>query len=142
MVKPLLENLSLKEAIKQQRLYICNLRILDNLPCSDGRKICAPMSLFFVTAKEEFVPIAIQLHQEKGPYNPVFLPTDSEYTWMLAKMYYNNADAAIHQASTHIAFTHVVVESFAVCTHRNLSPSHPVFRLLAPHFFYTMAINE
>lgn len=32
----------------------------------------------------------------------VFVPSDPKYTWMLAKMYYNNADAAFHQSCTHL----------------------------------------
>ncbi|XP_070565851.1 allene oxide synthase-lipoxygenase protein-like [Ptychodera flava] len=34
------------------------------------------------------------------------------------------------------------MESIAVCIHRNLSPSHPLFRLMAPHFLYLLAINN
>ena len=32
----------------------------------------------------------------------MFVPSDPKYTWMLAKMYYNNADAAFHQSCTHL----------------------------------------
>lgn len=41
-----------------------------------------------------------------------------------------------------IGFTHLVAETICVGTHRQLSPSHPVFRLLAPHFLYLLAINS
>lgn len=41
-----------------------------------------------------------------------------------------------------IGFTHLVCESVAVCVHQTLSPSHPVFRLIAPHFLYLLAINK
>ena len=34
------------------------------------------------------------------------------------------------------------MESVGVVTHRNLAPNHPVFRLLAPHFHCTMAIDK
>ncbi|GAU93759.1 hypothetical protein RvY_05650-4 [Ramazzottius varieornatus] len=56
-------------------------------------------------------------------------------------MWYNNADAAYHQSCTHLGFTHLMMEGIAVCTHRNLSPSHPLFKLLAPHFLFLLAIN-
>ncbi|XP_070566962.1 allene oxide synthase-lipoxygenase protein-like [Ptychodera flava] len=139
MLKPMLENLSIEDAIKEKRLYIINYEVLK---CIEDKKICAPIALFFVNSKKEFVPVAIQLLQEKGDKNPVFLPTDYRYTWMLAKMHFNNADASFHQSCSHLGFTHLIMESIAVCTHRNLSPSHPLFRLMAPHFLYILAINS
>ncbi|XP_070566146.1 polyunsaturated fatty acid 5-lipoxygenase-like [Ptychodera flava] len=142
MLQPLLEDLSLEDAINQKRLYIINYEVLQDLQCTEDRKICAPIALFFVNSEKEFLPVAIQLFQDKSDSNPVFLPSDPEYTWMLAKMHFNNADASVHQSCTHLGFTHLVMESVAVCTNRNLSPSHPLFRLLAPHFLYLIAINS
>eukprot|EP00057_Strongylocentrotus_purpuratus_P035323 XP_798592.3 PREDICTED: arachidonate 12-lipoxygenase, 12S-type-like [Strongylocentrotus purpuratus] len=57
-------------------------------------------------------------------------------------MYFNNADSAVHESASHLGFTHVVGEAIVVATHQCLSPSHPVFRLLAPHFLYLIAINN
>ena len=57
-------------------------------------------------------------------------------------MFYNNAEAQQHQSCTHLGFTHLLMEGVAICTHRHLSPSHPLFRLLAPHFLYLIAINS
>lgn len=33
--------------------------------------------------------------------NQVFLPTDERHVWLLAKMWYNNAESAYHQAVVH-----------------------------------------
>ncbi|PRD33212.1 UNVERIFIED_CONTAM: Allene oxide synthase-lipoxygenase protein [Trichonephila clavipes] len=56
-------------------------------------------------------------------------------------MYYNNADASYHQSCTHLGFTHLLMEGVVICTHRNLSNSHPLYKLLAPHFLFLLAIN-
>ena len=32
----------------------------------------------------------------------VFLPTDDYYVWLMAKLWYNNSDAAYHQSILHI----------------------------------------
>ncbi|KAH3775251.1 hypothetical protein DPMN_176651 [Dreissena polymorpha] len=57
-------------------------------------------------------------------------------------MWFNNANVCVHQANTHLGFTHIVMEGFVIAVHRHLSQSHPVFKLLAPHFLYLIAINE
>ncbi|XP_076316234.1 allene oxide synthase-lipoxygenase protein-like isoform X7 [Tachypleus tridentatus] len=104
-------------------------------------ELTAPIALFFLNEKKDLMPIAIQLFQDERPKNPVFLPSDPKYTWLLAKIIFNNADATYHQSCTHLGFTHLLMEGVVVCTHRNLSPSHPLFKLMAPHFLYLLAIN-
>ncbi|KAJ8298470.1 hypothetical protein KUTeg_025001 [Tegillarca granosa] len=134
MLKPFLEGWNLKQVIEAKHLFIVDLEILKGLPCKSEELImCSPIALFLVNGNNNLVPIAIQLFQEKADDNPVFLPTDPPYTWMMAKIWYNNADAHYHQALTHLGVT--------VVTHRNLSQSHPIFKLLAPHFLYLIAIN-
>lgn len=71
----------------------------------------------------------------------VYTPKDPSYTWLVAKMFYNNAEAQHHQALTHLGYTHLLMEGVVICTHRNLSPSHPLFKLMAPHFLFLLAIN-
>ncbi|XP_071508865.1 polyunsaturated fatty acid 5-lipoxygenase-like [Diadema antillarum] len=141
-VQLLIENMTIDEAIARKRLFIVNYDFLKDLPCTDGRTICAPMALFFVDKAKHLMPIAIQLFQDPAPNNPVFYPSDPEYTWLLAKCYFNSADASVHESAVHLGFTHFVGESIILATHRCLSPSHPVFRLLAPHFLFLLAINN
>ena len=42
---------------------------------------------------------------------------------------FNHADAAVHQAVTHLGSTHLLMEGVVVATNRCLSPSHPVFKV-------------
>jgi len=141
MLSTLLEGLTIEDAIKAKQLYIIDLEVLHDLECKDKRDICAPIALFFRNGEGDLLPVAIQLRQQPADDNPVFLPTDAANTWLLAKMFYNNAECCVHQTCTHLGFTHLVVESLSVATHLTLSPSHPVFRLVAPHFLYLIAIN-
>lgn len=141
MLRPFLEGWTLKQIIDAKRLFIVDLKILEKIPRLYNRPLCVPMGLFFVTGDKQFVPIAIQLYQHIAPDNPVFLPSDAQFTWLLAKMWFNNADAAVHQALCHFGYTHLLMESACVSMHRHLSPVHPLFKLLAPHFLFLPAIN-
>ncbi|CAL1538145.1 unnamed protein product [Lymnaea stagnalis] len=142
LLKPLLEGLTISEAVAQKRLFMCDLHILEGLPVREHRVLCAPIALFFVDISRQLKPVAIQLFQKPGPDNPIFTPRCPSLLWTLAKMWYNNADTAYHQGIAHLGFTHLIMEGFAVAANRNLSASHPVFKLLAPHFLYIISINN
>ncbi|XP_077996826.1 polyunsaturated fatty acid 5-lipoxygenase-like [Glandiceps talaboti] len=143
MLKPFLEDMTLDDVIAKKRLFIVNYDFLKDLPTSNDKLVvCAPIGLFFLNNDKDLMPVAIQLFQDKSEDNPVFLPTDPEYTWLLAKMFFNNAETAVHQSLIHLGFTHLVIETFALCTHRHLSPSHPIFRLLGIHFVNVIGINH
>lgn len=142
MIEPFLEGLSMEKALQNKRLFIIDLEILQDIYTVKDTVLCSPLALFYLNNGGNLMPIAIQLFQEKGPNNPIFLPSDPPYTWLMAKMYFNNSDAIYHQSSTHLGLTHLLMEGVVVCTHRNLSPSHPPFRLMSPHFLYLLAINS
>ncbi|CAC5379791.1 ALOX5 [Mytilus coruscus] len=142
MVQPFLEGKTIEQTMNEKRLFIIDLAILEGCPAkSEDIVITCPFALFYFNNANHLMPIAIQLFQQKGPENPVFLPSDPVYTWMLAKMWYNLADSTYHQALTHLNFTHFMMEGICVATMRNLSQSHPVHRLLNPHFIYLISIN-
>ena len=77
-------------------VYICDLsEIMDGLPCREGCYCPAPICLLYVNGANKLVPIAIQLKKTPGPDNPIFLPTDNWFDWVLAKIYYRSADAQV-----------------------------------------------
>ncbi|GAV06738.1 hypothetical protein RvY_16677-2 [Ramazzottius varieornatus] len=143
VVKEILGGMTLQEAVDAKRIFKIDLKVLKDLPCAGGRTICCPIALFYLDQKKnDLLPLCIQLFQEPNETNPVFYPTDPPYAWLVAKMYYNNADSAMHQSITHLGFTHIIMEGTVICTHRHLSEAHPMFKLMAPHFLFLLAINK
>ncbi|XP_064482113.1 allene oxide synthase-lipoxygenase protein-like isoform X2 [Ornithodoros turicata] len=138
---PFLEGNTMEETIQQKKLFYVDLKLLRNLPCKDDRMIVAPIALFYLNHLGELLPVAIQLFPDKSCDNPVFLPSDPQDTWMLAKMFFNHADAMVHRAWLSLGRTHLLMESVWVCMQRNLSQSHPVYRLLAPHLMHVAQTN-
>ncbi|CAC5367932.1 ALOX5 [Mytilus coruscus] len=143
MIILFLEGKTMKQAMDSKRLFIIDLAILEDCPTQSKDLVMAcPFALFYFNDGNCLMPIAIQLFQQNGPSNPVFLPSDPEYTWMLAKMWYSLADSTYHQAITHLNFTHLIMEGISVAVKRQLAHSHPILKLLNPHFMYLMAINS
>ena len=68
---------------------------MDGLPCKEGCYCPAPICLLYVNGANKLVPIAIQLKKTPGPDNPIFLPSDNLFDWLLAKIYYRSADAQV-----------------------------------------------
>ena len=46
-----------------------------------------------------------------------------------------------HQMVSHLLGTHLLMEPWAIALERNLHNSHPVYKILKPHFIYTIGIN-
>ncbi|XP_028396594.1 allene oxide synthase-lipoxygenase protein-like isoform X2 [Dendronephthya gigantea] len=148
MVKNFLDRgQTLTEEIKNGHVYIVDYKDLEGIKrngedgCSELCYAAEPLCLFYVRSSGDLIPIAIQLFQQPGETNPIWTPDDAKYDWLLAKMWFRNADHQIHQMEIHLLRTHLVMEAFSVAAWRQLPSIHPVFQLLFPHLRSVMAIN-
>ncbi|GAB4813772.1 hypothetical protein N2152v2_000818 [Parachlorella kessleri] len=66
---------------------------------------------------------------------------NKEMLWRLAKAIFRSLDTAVHQLISHWLRSHACMEPFAIALRRQLSTMHPVYKLMLPHFRYTLDIN-
>ncbi|MEQ2209494.1 hypothetical protein XENOCAPTIV_030881, partial [Xenoophorus captivus] len=91
--------------------------------------LSAPLCLLHLNQQGQMVPIAIQLQQTPGPQNPVFLPSDSDCDWLLAKIWVHSADFQGHQLISHYMRTHMMAELCCVATLRQFPEHHPLHQV-------------
>ncbi|KAM3936292.1 polyunsaturated fatty acid lipoxygenase ALOX15B-like [Leptodactylus fuscus] len=132
--------------LQNGNIFLADYKILEGIPPNDsinGKKqyITAPMCLLWKDPQDQLLPIAIQLGQTPGDQTPIFLRSDSEWDWTLAKMWVRSSDFQVHQTIYHLLHTHLFAEVFNIATHRQLPRNHPVYKLLIPHLRFTLDIN-
>jgi len=143
---------SLAEAFAERRLYLLDYAELNYLAAVPGeiegleKFVFAPIALFAIPkGGRSIVPVTIQCGQDPAG-NPLFFPTTTQgpkiYGWQMAKTVVQVAECNYHELFVHLARTHLVMEAFAVATHRCLAEVHPVNILLVPHCMGTLFINN
>ncbi|CAL4889422.1 unnamed protein product [Urochloa decumbens] len=158
LTKELLENqmksnLTVEEAIAAKRLFILDyhdvfLPYVHKVRELPDRTLYGSRTVFFLTDKGTLMPLAIELTRPQSPTKPqwkqVFThgpdATDA-WLWKLAKAHVLTHDTGYHQLVSHWLRTHCCVEPYIIAANRQLSRLHPIYRLLHPHFRYTMEIN-
>ncbi|XP_016534718.1 arachidonate 12-lipoxygenase, 12R-type-like [Poecilia formosa] len=136
---------SLAEEIKKGNIFLCDYKQMDGVKTNtindEKQYLMAPLVLLHKTPDDKLMPIAIQLKQKPAEDNPIFLPSDSEHDWLMAKIFVRSADFNEHQLNVHLLRTHLLAEVFAVSLLRNVPMVHPLHKLLIPHTRYTLQIN-
>ncbi|KAM8772852.1 polyunsaturated fatty acid lipoxygenase ALOX15B-like [Acanthopagrus schlegelii] len=136
---------NLKDEMEKGNIFLVDYSLLDGVETNtvNGKKqyLMAPLVLLHKTPQDQLKPVAIQLKQTPGDDNPIFFPTDSEYDWLMAKIFVRSADFNIHELSVHLLHAHLLAEVFAVSLLRNVPMVHPLYKLLIPHTRYTLQIN-
>ncbi|MDZ3830360.1 MAG: lipoxygenase family protein [Sphingopyxis sp.] len=140
---------TLSAALEQKRLFLLDYKELEILVpgtySGRAKYTWQPMALFAIPpGGSSLVPVAIQCGQDPASH-PIFTPSvdaGQAWGWEMAKQVVQVADGNYHELFTHLARTHLVIEAFAVATHRHLAVSHPLWALLVPHFEGTLFIND
>ncbi|XP_007950432.1 arachidonate 12-lipoxygenase, 12R-type [Orycteropus afer afer] len=147
MVAPFLgEGTCLRAELEKGNIYLADYRILEGIATTElnGQKQyhCAPLCLLYFDPEGNMMPIAIQLSQTPGPDCPIFLPSDCEWDWLLAKTWVRYAEFYSHEAISHLLETHLIAEAFGLAMLRQLPMCHPLYKLLVPHTRFTIQINS
>ncbi|GMI24519.1 hypothetical protein TeGR_g5523 [Tetraparma gracilis] len=156
---------TLTEAISDGRLFIMDFAILgDGLLNNNGKSLFAPKALFAVPKDQSYATdglrtIAIQQFQTPSTEYPLIsapdplrrdwsdatLTTaekDALVTWCMAKTSVQVAESTYFEVITHFGRTHMVMEPFMIATDIALHATHPIQKLLKPHFAGTDHINQ
>ena len=65
----------------------------------------------------------------------------TDWPWRYAKTCIQKCDWMRHEIAVHLTNTHLVEESVIVAASRSFSSSHPVYKLLSPHWLKTLSLN-
>jgi hypothetical protein len=103
--------------------------LLDGLPTAPGRHL-APCALWF---DDRMRPVALDL--PTGRFQP------SDPAWPLARAFFQVADLLVHEAVSHLLYTHLHAEAVILATVDTLPPGHPVREGLAPTLAFVLQAN-
>ncbi|KAL6203728.1 hypothetical protein ACLB2K_027427 [Fragaria x ananassa] len=144
---------SVEEAIREKKLFILDyhdlfLPYVSKVREIKGTTLYGSRTLFFLTPEGTLRPLAIELTRPpmdgKPQWKQAFQPSwnaTGVWLWRIAKAHVLAHDSGYHQLVSHWLRTHCVTEPYIIATSRQLSVLHPVYKLLHPHFRYTMEIN-
>ena len=168
MVRNILNRgMTLEQEIEAGNIFIIDYQILENISTGKYRdetiSLASPICLFYVknnksksdefaeltelfqvkknNQSDELIPLAIQLGQTPGEKCPIWTPNDAPLDWLLAKMWFKNADMQIQRLENSTARVHLFLEPIAIAMYRCLPPVHPVYKILREHLQFAIATN-
>eukprot|EP00245_Coleochaete_scutata_P002442 TRINITY_DN1320_c0_g5_i1.p1 TRINITY_DN1320_c0_g5~~TRINITY_DN1320_c0_g5_i1.p1 ORF type:complete len:954 (-),score=179.98 TRINITY_DN1320_c0_g5_i1:764-3625(-) len=101
----------------------------------------AGRAYLFLRDDNQLVPVAIELFTGETPH-VVYTPSDPPNLWLIVKAVFASIDSGFHQLYSHFTRTHGCLEPALIATRRHISAMHPVYKLLMPHFRFTLNINK
>ncbi|ESQ45982.1 hypothetical protein EUTSA_v10000639mg, partial [Eutrema salsugineum] len=130
-------------ALKNKRLFMLDyhdllLPYVNKVRELDDSSLYASRTIFFLSDNSTLRPVAIELTCQSPPrcYDATCC-----WLWSLAKTHAVAHDVGYHQLISHWLRTHCCMEPYIIAANRELSAMHPIYKLLHPHFRYTMEIN-
>lgn len=145
--------MTFEEAMEQKRLFCLDrndllLKYVNKGQELQGTPFYGSRMLMFLTTSGTLTPLAIELtrppNNTKPQWKHVYTPSSDAtgaWIWKLAKAHVLAHDFSHHELVSHWLRTHCVTEPYIISANRHLSKMHPIYRLLSPHFRYTMMIN-
>uniref|UniRef100_A0A8C4SDC4 Arachidonate 12-lipoxygenase n=1 Tax=Erpetoichthys calabaricus TaxID=27687 RepID=A0A8C4SDC4_ERPCA len=126
-------NTTLDKELKAGDIYLVDYCILEGIPANVIKEKCqyvtAPLCLLYDHPERGLIPLAIQIQQNPHKNNPIFLPSDPELDWLLAKMWVRHAEFQVYETLSHLLRTHLVCEVFCIATMRQLPAVHPIYKV-------------
>ncbi|KAL4198183.1 hypothetical protein AMTRI_Chr03g138890 [Amborella trichopoda] len=145
--------MTVEEAVARKKLFVLDyhdilMPYVNKVRALEGTTLYASRTVFFITHLGTLQPVAIELarplSESDNAWRKVFtqgIDHTTAWVWKLAKCHVAAHDSGIHQLVSHWLRTHCCCEPYVIAANRQLSAMHPIYRLLQPHFRYTMEIN-
>ena len=134
----------LARALAGGRIYEVDYALFADVPLGevDGHpKFLLPATGAFVATDRGLRPLAIQPLGHQGDATSVVRPHQGD-RWRLARLALQVADENFQGVVAHMGWCHLVAQRFLLAMQRCLAPQHPLHVLLAPHFRFTLAVNQ